>query len=767
MSEVTGPPKDLKPVLRVPEITKHDQKPDDQKPPQGQDQPVSKQSKEGTHLSRDPAVSLSASMGHIALGENIAGSITTIDADGRPILITDEATFALTPDVGLKEGDSITLNIVTTDHKLKAELIIRNGTPEDPPVLLTMTLVSVKHITQGTIKAPETEPRYIDSETGAYIPPSATPSVTQETPQTSLSSGIYQQSTTLDVSAAKERLTKETGALLPKDQSLLKDKITFETKQPSDPTMVQASATDMAALLATQQSNAPKPEPTLKVDARPGSPMPAQPVVSKADSQSKVETADVKGTPKSTPVQTDNIQSTQKPASPDGAPLKVDTRPPHVPTRPASPEASGTAPDTASKAGGKPTTVPVDNSAPLAPQPTAAIISEAKTEQVLLPAQFIPNSEAQALLQKASISVVGPKADINIALRAKLVTDPPNTVEAKILSTQAHPAPAAEKIQAGENSGQVIKDTLETSEKPRQYTIVTSAGTVELSLSEDRAPPAQDSVISIIPAAVIDIMPIQGKSVQTAALSPLSLLTKGMKKWPALRQVHTLLSDENTQNTIGVAAGQQLSQALAGRTAAGGAKLTNSLLFMLSALKQGNTSNWLGPQIENYLTQANQKPLLDILKQDIMRFANLINRPAGGEWQPIVLPLAADDNSPLMALLIRPEQQHQEPSGQKKSEDDEKEQEDPTRFILEVHLSALGAIQLDGFIKGKTFDIKFKSHTALAEPMKNDIRGLFSTALDASGYNGSITFSDMPVFSVNVENIINKAEPLPHESRNA
>ena len=144
MSEVGGPPesKGLKPVLRVPEIRRREQKPEDQKQPHQQDQPTAKQSDTATGLSRDPAVSLSASMGHIEIGENIAGSILSIDADGRPILITEEATFALTPDVGLKEGDSITLNVVTTDHKLKAELTVRNGNPEDPAPLVATGLLN-------------------------------------------------------------------------------------------------------------------------------------------------------------------------------------------------------------------------------------------------------------------------------------------------------------------------------------------------------------------------------------------------------------------------------------------------------------------------------------------------------------------------------------------------------------------------------------------------------------------------------------------------
>ena len=728
MSEVTGPPqfKGLDPVIRVPEINKHDQKPDDQKPAHEQKKATTEQGDQATNLTRDPAVSLSASVGHIALGENIEGSILSIDGDGRPILITEDATFTLTPDVGLKEGDSVTLNIVTTEHKLIAELTFRNGKPEEPPVLLSLTLVSVKQIPHGTLTTPLVDSRYIDSQTGAYIPPPTASNVTPSTPQTSLSSGIYQQSSAPEVGVASavtpDSTIKERAPLPLESQKSLKDKISTETKQLSDPTMIKASTTDMATLLMTQQ-----------IPEKPSGDAP-------------------------------QIETTQ--TSQSGAALS------NVPTNENANKVANVyqSNDQAKESSRVEASTATMNADPLPPP-------AAPTSFPVLRAEFRPSDAAQAFLTKANISTTKPSIAVEVVLRAKQKSDPANTIEVKILSAQEKTAPEA--LQVNKPSAQhaekpsdvsVSQNTQqnEIKDQPRVVHLETTGGTVEISLPHSEALPSPNNYIAIIPATYT-YPPVAQTAPSPTAIMPLSLLAKGLTKWPALQKTYELITKDQQKRTFVPGIIQQINQALGNRTAGGGARLANSLLFMMAALKQGDVRSWLGPKVEQYLEQTGQKHLLNILKQDIKRFASLINRPASGEWQPIVLPLAADDNSPLLALLIRPEQQNQNEKNQNgdNGEGDDAAKENPTRFILEVHLSQLGEIQLDGFIKDKNFELKFKSLTPLAQAMKNDVRALFSSALDASGYSGSITFYDLPIFSVNVTDIINNAEPLPHEMHNA
>lgn len=744
MSEVTGPPqfKSLEPVKRVPEINKHDQKPDDQKPDNEQKKQSVEQKDPAANLSRDPAVSLSASVGHIKIGEDISGSILSIDADGRPILITEEATFALTPDVGLKKGDSITLNIITTEHNLIAELTLRNGNPEDPPVLLSLTLVSVKELPHETQTTPHSDPRYIDSQTGAYIPPLTAPTISSASPQTSLSSGIYQQSSAPEVGIVKEpsanTLVQKGAPQGTKNAPSLKGDIASVTKQPSDPTMIKSSSPDMAALLVAQQSSGDKStnaqQDGTATAHQSGIEKPNMPTVENVNPNPSLTHHNVDA-PKEAPY-----------VSPGNDPVKESLKPSqHISA----------------------TTV----------SPAVTDASKVPIHHPVLPALFIPSDSAQALLKKANISAPKPKMAVEVVLRAKQKSDPPNTIDVKILSVREEILP--EISRSNKSSDQQPEKPVETMaaqnsapsvnhQHERTVHIETTGGTVEISLPRGEALPAPHTDIAIIPTQYSQASLPQA-SPSSDTIIPLGLLAKGLTKWPALQKTHKLISQEQQNTTIAPNILQQISSALTSRTAGGGARLTNSLLFMMAALKQGDASSWLGPKVEKYLEQSGQKPLLNILKQDIKRFANLINHSARGEWQPIVLPLAADDNSPLLALLIRPEQQNQNntPHNSGDGDNDPEKQENPTRFILEVHLSQIGNIQLDGLIKEKTFNLKFKSLEPLDPGLKNTIREIFSTALDTSGYSGGITFYELPVFSINVAEIINAAEPLPHEIRNA
>lgn len=805
MSEVTGPPqfKGLEPVIRVPGISKNDQKPDDQKPPHDQEQQQVKQKDPTAHLSRDPAVSLSASVGHIALGEDISGSILSIDPDGRPLLITNEATFALTPDVGLKAGDSITLNIVTTDHKLIAELTFRNGKPEIPPVLLSLTLVSVKQVPNGEITTPVSDTRYIDSQTGAYIPPTTAPLINKLAPQTSLSSGIYQRSAAPEVGVVSEPASpdssQKSAPLSPVDQAILKDKVAVEIGQLNDPTIIKASTTDMAAMLIAQQMSGPAPSPTLQVKTKPANQSAAvkasvvaeenvrqSPVAtghsdgaSKLSQPDKSVNLDRNVTPSHPLVQTPSVypSDSREKASPDLTDKNSQVPLQTLPTAKSVIEQAATEENSTLKYAQIEPQIP-----PLSPPPPATPDTRKvpPASRPVLSAEFKPSDVGQAFLTKANINTSKPSVRVEVILRAKQKNDPPNTIEVKILSVREKPGMAIsqtnnpteqrdEKLSQNPSEAPIAQSNLtnESNQHSRTIQIETTGGTVEIALPNSQPLPLPESYMAIIPAAFTP-SPILQTSPSTASnVVPLSLLTKGFKKWPALQRTHELISQEQQKGAIVPSFIQQITNALTSRTAGGGARLTNSLLFMMAALRQGDASSWLGPKVEQYLEHKGQKHLLNILKQDITRIASLINRPASGEWQPIVLPLAADDNSPLLALLIRPEQPNQKENNQGTDGQDNDSKENPTRFILEVHLSQLGNIQLDGFIKEKNFGLKFKSLVPLPQEMKNEIRELFSNALDVSGYSGSITFYDLPIFPINVTDIINKAEPLTHEIRNA
>ena len=66
--------------------------------------------------------------------------------------------------------------------------------------------------------------------------------------------------------------------------------------------------------------------------------------------------------------------------------------------------------------------------------------------------------------------------------------------------------------------------------------------------------------------------------------------------------------------------------------------------------------------------------------------------------------------------------------------------EEATRFVLEVSLTRLGDLQLDGLVRGKRFDLILRTREGLPDAMRGDILQIFQDANEVAGYKGALTF---------------------------
>ena len=63
-----------------------------------------------------------------------------------------------------------------------------------------------------------------------------------------------------------------------------------------------------------------------------------------------------------------------------------------------------------------------------------------------------------------------------------------------------------------------------------------------------------------------------------------------------------------------------------------------------------------------------------------------------------------------------------------------------TRFILDLSLSRMGAVQLDGFIHKKNFDIILRTDDKLPFDMRQELMKRFAQGLDQVQMQGGISF---------------------------
>lgn len=202
-----------------------------------------------------------------------------------------------------------------------------------------------------------------------------------------------------------------------------------------------------------------------------------------------------------------------------------------------------------------------------------------------------------------------------------------------------------------------------------------------------------------------------------------------------LAELAPLLNDWETLETAAAQltqlAPQEAHAFLARVTAQPDAKLTTSMLFFLSALKGGDIRQFIGKHALELL----EKNAPETAKKLLLEFAqlqNLAREPIMQNWSMYVLPLQHDREFEQVRLYVR----HEEDEGAQKAGGGGQ------RFILEVALSQLGDMQLDGFIRktdsSKQFDLILRTTRPWAPEMGQSIRNIFEGALAATGMRGML-----------------------------
>lgn len=186
-------------------------------------------------------------------------------------------------------------------------------------------------------------------------------------------------------------------------------------------------------------------------------------------------------------------------------------------------------------------------------------------------------------------------------------------------------------------------------------------------------------------------------------------------------------------------------------------QMSSSMMFFFAALGAKNPARvWLGPAVSQQLEKAGQGKLLTLLDNDMQRIFRLGADTPPGEWRPTLVPLQMGGEVSAVPLLTR-QVPNEDADGQKSNgDDDDTEKNTATRFIVELDLTQFGQIQIDGLLKQKKLNIIIRSKIILPSEMKQRIGGMFTTALEISGFSGDLQFRDNVRPDISVQHIINQ-----------
>ncbi|WP_417458289.1 hypothetical protein [Kordiimonas sp.] len=705
------------------------------------------------HHARDPAVSISASAAHIEVGERLKREIAKVDLEGRPIIVTERATYALRPDAGLRAGDDVELEIVEAGKKVSADLLVKNNQVIDPPIRLSLVVIAI-HAPEDSGQTPRpdlqnTGPAY----TGKRPPQSVAQSVAQNTPQVAQPDGaetlanlIGARASTLP-NALENKPVSNYSAVPPQSRPIFGDTSATPIADNPDKIGPRSNSSDLATLIAAQQGQAPKTPLYQSVSTqvppsgeRPDGAhfIPKSELTSLQAPQQAFDNAGL-----SAPIQAFTASGDAKiiqlmdPAISRVPPSQVATV---LTVHPLAPEDAKVLPLPVAKL--------ADPTSPLARVETTqgTLIVSLKAaenlngEQVrittLAPAPAAPEAPNAAPGYKARLQPPGMGVPKNI-----IVSFPEQGSENQTLQNAT--VKAVHTVRA-----------FMSPDGPRSdLRLDTTRGMITISLPNAVRPAVGDILQFPLPtqetAPLPPSMPYSGTPMApTAAVVPEAgtLAALSHTAWPALHQSMTFLSGSDP-----TAAAE-----LATRSADGGGKLTNSLLFFLSAAGRNSPEAWLGGAAEKALAE-HSRALLDALKGDLSRLMGMATEPVG-EWRQLMLPLdMRNPDMPLIAMLfghgpqVDPDRQH---GGQNQNQGDEKDE--LQRFILEVQFTVLGPVQLDGLIRGQKFDLTLRTSKPLPSSLKHDAIRLFDDALGASAFTGQLNILEQSSFPVDVEAILNQ-----------
>lgn len=222
---------------------------------------------------------------------------------------------------------------------------------------------------------------------------------------------------------------------------------------------------------------------------------------------------------------------------------------------------------------------------------------------------------------------------------------------------------------------------------------------------------------------------------------PAAPLTELSRSWTSLQQIVQVLGEEATAQIIPTFS---LTQPAGGNPQpamqAGG-----QLLFFLSVLKgSGSLREWLGNSNVRALEEKGYGSLLKKAEGEFTSIARQFLQPQPDNWQSMYFPVMVSGEVQQVRAFIKREK--------KKNENGLPNGDEDTRFVVEMELSQLGEMQMDGLVKRKPnnlqFDLIIRSTQPLPADLERDIQQIYHSTAELTGYQGQMLFQTVASFPV-------------------
>jgi hypothetical protein len=157
--------------------------------------------------------------------------------------------------------------------------------------------------------------------------------------------------------------------------------------------------------------------------------------------------------------------------------------------------------------------------------------------------------------------------------------------------------------------------------------------------------------------------------------------------------------------------------------------------MFVAAMRGGDVTGWMGEKgVEIIKSSRRAEAFARIAGDFIANARRADDTTPPGEWKSLTLPMLYGHELSRIHLHYR--------SFERDGDDKTPDRKTGTRFVLDLSLTRMGPLQIDGFSIGKKLDVTLRSEQPLSPQMREAMRTRYHDAVTGIGFAGTLNFSN-------------------------
>lgn len=182
-----------------------------------------------------------------------------------------------------------------------------------------------------------------------------------------------------------------------------------------------------------------------------------------------------------------------------------------------------------------------------------------------------------------------------------------------------------------------------------------------------------------------------------------------------------------------------------------GPQLAAELMVVASAFTRGDLRPLVSDSVRQQIDRAGRTKAASALAGEVAEGSKEAAKSPVGDWRMVTLPLHTGQTiEPIKLWLHSAPEADEDGKGQKGGEVQD------TRFMIDLTLSKLGPLQIDGLARPGKLELVFRSPTQLPQQIRRELNAVYVHAASAQGIAGGVAFQVAPALKPEIKPAVNR-----------